>query len=90
MSIVDDYYKLCDEMAERARLELEECDDDDRSEAVRRALDSGFIYGDDELTVVAHAYHEGAFGWGDEVNWYSLYEDFASDIENALDEILED
>lgn len=90
MSIVEDYYDVVEELAERARLELEDYKDDDRSGAVRRALDNGFIFGDDEMTVLAHAYHAGAISWGGNVDWDGIYNDLAEDVESTLDEILED
>lgn len=89
MSIVEDYYDLCEQLAELARLELEGYKDD-RSGAVRRALNNGFKYDNDKMVALAHAFYAGAISWGNDVDWDSIYNDLAEDVESALDEMLKD
>lgn len=90
MSIVEDYYDLCEQLAELAHLELEDYKDNDRSGAVRRALNNGFKYSNDRMVVLAHAFYAGAISWGSNVHWDSIYNDLAEDVENALNEMLKD
>ena len=84
MSIYEEYNELVGSLAERARLIMDE--GTEKEEAVRQAICDGLIYGDDEATVIAHAFVNGLIQWGKDVDWSVIDENLYEDIYNEVDE----
>ena len=86
MSILEDintgYDAVIGELAWRARAIKKESGGAD-IDAVMRAIDDGFMYGEDKAIVLAHALINDFVKWGREVDaetWQAIEEDMRADI----------
>lgn len=90
------YESLVSDYADTARRWLKSAEDNgeeygydyDENNAVDRTLNDQFIYGTDEAYVLAHAYTNGTFRWGEEVDWTTIYQDLRTDVYNELKNLL--
>lgn len=83
MSIREEYNGVVSELAERARLIMDE--GTEKSDAVRQAISDGFFYAEDEAVVIAHAFENGFFKWGEGINWIEIEENLFKDIYNEVE-----
>lgn len=82
--IVEEYYKIVQDLAERAKLIITE-GETDKMEAVYQAMDEGFIYSYDEAIVLAHAYLEGYISLrSGTLDWDTVLENLMDDINTHL------
>lgn len=86
------YESLVEDYAATAKMWMQEQEDNDEeygydydeNNAVDRTLDDQFIYGTDEAYVLAHAYVNGFFRWGEEIDWGEIYQQLREDVYNEL------
>lgn len=83
-NISKEYDAIVAELAERAELVAKD-EGGDIDDAIRRALDDGFYYTDDQAYVLAWCVEQHIVEYGREVDWGAVEENLIDDIKKELE-----
>lgn len=81
------YEELVQDMAIRAKENLDDGNYGDESECINQAIDDGLMYYVDQAYVVAHALVNGFIEWGKDPIWDEIYEMLYDDVADDLNDL---